>query len=456
MLYAGNVKPHKNLERLIEAFHLVRSSGLDLKLVLIGDEISKYAALRRAVHRHQLHPYVRFLGYLPEETLAIMYRLAGVFVFPSLYEGFGLPPLEAMASGTPVVTSNVSSLPEVTGDAALLVDPYDPHAIADGIRRVISDRALSDDLRRKGLARARQFSWETSVRRIRDIYCAVASEPGMAAASTPSSGARDRRSSAAVTIGKIALVHDWLTGMRGGERALEVLCERYPHAEIFTLVHIPGSVSATIERHRIHTSFVQQLPAVGRYYRNYLPLFPKAIERFHFDGFDTVVSVSHCCVKSVITPSTTRHLCYCLTPMRYAWDQFDAYFGPERIGWLGSRIMRPVMARMARWDRETADRADRYVAISHYVAGRIGRYYNREASVVYPPVNTQFFHPDRTAPEGFALVVSALVPYKRIEVAIDACARANVPLKIVGDGPERVDARAPRRGPRGVSGTTVR
>jgi glycosyltransferase involved in cell wall biosynthesis len=236
---------------------------------------------------------------------------------------------------------------------------------------------------------------------------------------------------------KVALVHDWLTGMRGGERALEVLCERYPQAELFTLVHIPGSVSPTIERRRIHTSFIQHLPAVARYYRQYLPLFPTAVERFHFERFDTVVSVSHCCVKSVITPKTTRHLCYCLTPMRYAWDQFDAYFGPERLGQLGSQVMRPVMARMARWDRETAERADRYVAISHYVAGRIRRYYNREASVVYPPVNTEFFHPDQTAPEGFALIVSALVPYKRIAVAIDACAQVKVPLKIAGDGPER-------------------
>jgi glycosyltransferase involved in cell wall biosynthesis len=117
-----------------------------------------------------------------------MYRLAGVFVFPSLYEGFGLPPLEAMASGTPVVTSNVSSLPEVTGDAALLVDPYDPQSIADAIRRVITDQALSQDLRRKGLARARQFSWETSVRRIRDIYREVASVPNVAAAPAQSAG----------------------------------------------------------------------------------------------------------------------------------------------------------------------------------------------------------------------------------------------------------------------------
>jgi glycosyltransferase involved in cell wall biosynthesis len=175
VLYAGNVKPHKNLERLIEAFDLVRERGLDqLKLVLIGDDISRYTALRRAVHRHQLHKYVRFLGYLPEETLAVMYRLAAVFVFPSLYEGFGLPPLEAMASGTPVVTSNLSSLPEVAGNAAVLVDPYDTSAIADGIYRVLTEEGLRTDLRRRGLVRAHQFSWESSVRRVREIYGQVA------------------------------------------------------------------------------------------------------------------------------------------------------------------------------------------------------------------------------------------------------------------------------------------
>jgi glycosyltransferase involved in cell wall biosynthesis len=175
VLYAGNVKPHKNLERLIEAFELVHRRGLDhLKLVLIGDDISRYTALRRAVHRYRLHKYVRFLGYLPEETLAVMYRLASVFVFPSLYEGFGLPPLEAMASGTPVVTSNVSSLPEVAGDAAVLVDPYDTSAIADGIYRVLTDEGLRTDLRRLGLVRAHQFSWESSVRRVREIYGQVA------------------------------------------------------------------------------------------------------------------------------------------------------------------------------------------------------------------------------------------------------------------------------------------
>ena len=236
---------------------------------------------------------------------------------------------------------------------------------------------------------------------------------------------------------KLAIVHDWLTGMRGGEKALEVLCERFPDAELFTLVHARGSVSPTIERLPIHTSFVQRLPFVTRYYRRCLPLFPTAIEQFSFDRFDLVVSVSHCAAKSIVHAARVPHLCYCLTPMRYAWDQFDAYFGPDRLGPTGSRLMRPVMARLARWDRDTANRADRYVAISHYVAGRIRRYYNREPTVIYPPVDTDYFRPDESGPERFALVVSALVPYKRIDLAMAACARAGVPLTIAGDGPER-------------------
>jgi glycosyltransferase involved in cell wall biosynthesis len=175
LLYAGNVKPHKNVDRLIDAFAIVSSQGFDrLKLIVIGDEISAHTGLRRKVLRYKLHKQIRFLGFQPQETLAIMYRLASAFVFPSLYEGFGLPPIEAMASGTPVVTSNVSSLAEVAGDAAILVDPYNPEAIADGIIRAISDAPLRADLITRGLARARSFSWEQSVRRIHQIYADIA------------------------------------------------------------------------------------------------------------------------------------------------------------------------------------------------------------------------------------------------------------------------------------------
>ena len=175
LLYAGNIKPHKNVERLIEAFQRLRQRGFgQVRLLVIGDQVTKYAALRRAVHRCKVHKYVRFLGFVPDQMLAVLYRLADVFVFPSLYEGFGLPPLEAMASGTPVVTSNVSSLPEVVGDAALLVDPYDPSAIADAIERLLTDTTLRSEIVKRGYARAKQYSWERSVRRIREIYGEVA------------------------------------------------------------------------------------------------------------------------------------------------------------------------------------------------------------------------------------------------------------------------------------------
>ena len=176
VLYVGNIKPHKNIERLIDAFGRARSRGCpgDVKLVIIGDEISKYPGLRQSVHKHKLDKHVRFLGFQPMETLAAFYRLARAFVFPSLYEGFGLPPLEAMACGTPVVTSNVSSLPEVAGGAALLVDPYDADAIAAGICRALTDEQLRAELTARGQERARSFSWAQSVKKIHEIYLQVA------------------------------------------------------------------------------------------------------------------------------------------------------------------------------------------------------------------------------------------------------------------------------------------
>jgi glycosyltransferase involved in cell wall biosynthesis len=226
--------------------------------------------------------------------------------------------------------------------------------------------------------------------------------------------------------------------MRGGEKVLEAICELYPGATLFTLVHVPGSVSEIIERHPIRTSFVQRLPRPGRFYRHYLPLYPAAVELFDLDGYDLVISSSHCAVKSVIAPGNARYVCYCHSPMRYAWDQFDSYFGPDQVGRLKSRMIRPVMAALARWDRATARRVHTFVANSAYVAGRIRRYYNRGSTVVYPPVDTEFYRPDpgRAHSGAGALVVSALVPYKRLDLAIAACRIAGVPLRIVGQGPE--------------------
>lgn len=254
---------------------------------------------------------------------------------------------------------------------------------------------------------------------------------------------------------RVVLVHDWLTGMRGGEKVLEILCDTYPGADLLTLVHVPNSVSPKIERLRPRASFLQKLPGISRFYRYCLPLFPIAIEQFDLDQYDLVISTSHCAAKAVVKTGRARHLCYCFTPMRYAWDQFDAYFGEKQVGTLRNRALRPMLAALARWDAATAGRVDCYVAISQHVASRIRRYYNRDAIVIYPPVDTGFFCPESEAsgsglrasglesearslePTDYLLMVSALVPYKRIDLAIEASHLSGVSLRIVGDGPER-------------------
>jgi glycosyltransferase involved in cell wall biosynthesis len=235
---------------------------------------------------------------------------------------------------------------------------------------------------------------------------------------------------------RVALVHDWLTGMRGGEKVLDAICELFPDAPLYTLVHVPGTVSARIEARQIVTSLAQRLPSPRRFYRHYLPIYPLAVELFDLDRFDLVISSSHCAVKSVVTPSRAVHVCYCHSPMRYAWDQFDSYFGADQVGVAASWILRRVLRQLARWDAATAGRVDRFLANSQYVAGRIRRYYNRGSTIVYPPVDTDFYSLQRQPSSPSFLIVSALVPYKRLDIAIESCRRVGVPLKIVGVGPE--------------------
>lgn len=233
---------------------------------------------------------------------------------------------------------------------------------------------------------------------------------------------------------RVALVHDWLTGMRGGEKVLEILAEQFPAAPIYTLFHFPGSVSKAIESHPIHTSFLQRAPRIREHYRRYLPLFPAAIEEFDLTSYDLIVSSSHCVAKGVIPSPDGWHVCYCHTPMRYAWDQEHVYF-PNRKG-VGARARGLVLSGLRAWDVSSASRVNQYVANSSFVARRIRSYYGRDAEVVHPPVDTDFFTPGNAGESGYCLMVSALAPYKRVEMAIAACDRLGLELRVVGDGPE--------------------
>ena len=244
---------------------------------------------------------------------------------------------------------------------------------------------------------------------------------------------------------RVALVHDWLTGMRGGEKVLLSLARLYPDAPIFTLLHVRGSVAPELEDRDIRTTFVQHLPAADRRYRHYLPLFPAAAAAIDLRGFDLVVSSSHCVAKGVRPAADALHVCYCHTPMRYVWDRYDDYFGPGRVSPLAGVLIGRVAAGLRAWDSASASRVHRFVANSRYVAERIRRYYGRDSTVIPPPVDTDFFTPGGPAPGRFDLLVSALAPYKRIELALEAYRGTGRPLRIVGTGPERarLEALAP-------------
>jgi len=229
----------------------------------------------------------------------------------------------------------------------------------------------------------------------------------------------------------VVLIHDWLTGMRGGEKVLEVLCRRWPDARLFTLLHRRGSASPAIERLKPRTSFLQYFPHVHRYYRYLLPLMPLAA-RWRLPDCDLVFSSSHCVAKAAQPPPGVPHVCYCHTPMRYAWHMKSAYFR-KAPGWKAG-IRERLLGWLREWDRGTADRVTHFLANSRVVQQRIRDCYGRPSTVIYPPVDTDFYTPAPVARADYYLVLSAFAPYKRLDLALTACARLGRRLVVIGTG----------------------
>jgi glycosyltransferase involved in cell wall biosynthesis len=233
---------------------------------------------------------------------------------------------------------------------------------------------------------------------------------------------------------KVALVHDWLTGMRGGERVFELFCRIFPEAPIFTLFHHPGTVSSIIEAHPIITSRLQKIPFSRKRYRFLLPFFPGAIESFDLRDFDVVVSTSHAVAKGAIAGKDCLSICYCHTPMRYIWDQYDTYFNTASTSVFLRSVMPIFRDYLRNWDIATQDRVDYYISNSRFVARRICSLYQRESRVIPPPVDCSFYTPDHCEPDDYFLIVNALAPYKRVDLAVEAFNQNGLPLRIIGGG----------------------
>ncbi|ABY93544.1 glycosyltransferase family 4 protein [Thermoanaerobacter sp. X514] len=233
---------------------------------------------------------------------------------------------------------------------------------------------------------------------------------------------------------KIAIIHDWLTNMGGAERVILAFHEIFPDAPIYTSVYNPDKLPEEFRKMDIRTSFIQKLPKAKTKYNIYLPLMPVAFEQFDLSEYDVVLSSSSSCAKGVITRADTLHICYCHTPMRYAWDFYHEY--KQNAPKWQRKFIPFLMNYIRMWDRLSADRVDYFIANSSAVARRIKKHYRRDAVVINPPVDTNFYTP-KDEDEDYFLIVSRLVEYKRIDIAIEAFNDLGLPLIIIGDGPER-------------------
>lgn len=232
---------------------------------------------------------------------------------------------------------------------------------------------------------------------------------------------------------RVALVHYWLVGMRGGEKVLEAFCELFPDADIFTHVYDPGNTSDIIRSHTVKTSFINRLPFAPKMYPRYLPLMPLALEQLDLRGYDLVISSESGPAKGIIPDSNALHLCYCHSPMRYLWNMYQAYY--ETSGLLTRLLMPPLSHYLRGWDVTTAHRVDRFAANSGTVANRIRRYYHRRSDIIHPPVDTESFRPvDAAEVSDYYLMVGELVRYKRPDLAVEAFNRMKAKLVVIGQG----------------------
>lgn len=454
LLSVSSLEPRKNIARLLLAWkQALPELPRDLWLVLAGNED------RRVFGDLGIDDFparVHCTGYVSDQHLPVLYAGATGFVYPSLAEGFGLPPLEAMAAGTPVLTSSKTSLPEVCGTAALYCDPLDVGDIAARLKDLACDASLRLRLQEKGLHRAAGFTWDRSASATMAVLEAAALGVPAAAPphAPPSTSIVKSPAQAATGLSslKVAIVHEWLTTYAGSEKVVEQLLLLYPQADLYSLVdHLPAGQREFLQGRPVHTSFLQRLPFSAKVFRKLLWLLPVAVENFNLSGYDLVLTSSHAVAKGVITGPDQLHICYCHSPIRYAWDLQHEYLQQSGLdrGWK-SLYARAVLHYIRTWDVRTSNSVDHFIANSAFIARRIAKLYRRDAVVIHPPVAVDSFTRSTTK-EDYYVTASRLAPYKRVDLIIKAFAKMpNRTLKVVGTGPELARCKASAGGAKNV------
>lgn len=441
----GQIAPWKRQEDALEATRMLLEQGCDVRLWIVGEpkfreENARYELrLRELAAEPSLKGKVVFTGF--REDVREICNASDVLLLCSDNEPFGRVLIEAMSQGTPVVATNSGGVPEIVrhGECGLLYRVGDRAALAGHIRCLLSDDTARARMGRQARERAAAaFGIERTVGRLERIY-------------------RDLKPQAPL---RVAIVHDYLNQMGGAERVVVALHRMFPQAPIYTTIADPSVLPQPLREADIRTTWMQRIPGILRRFKAFFWLYPLAVRSMNLRGYDLVVSSSSAYAKGIRTSRRAVHVCYCHTPMRFAWD-FEGYMSHYEIPAVLKRISRPLTGWLRRWDVRTSRRVDLFVANSSIVRERIRRYYQRSASLVYPPVQFDRFRPpmpsmppsasaqassppapllsvlkDGTA-EGYFLVVSRLIAYKRIDLAVLACTLSGKRLVVVGDGPDR-------------------
>ncbi|MFS0723893.1 glycosyltransferase family 4 protein [Paenibacillus sp. 1P07SE] len=436
MVIIGQIAPWKRQEDAIAAAERLIRSGNDLYLWVVGapkfrqENIDYFRDLRDRVAGAELEHRIRFAGF--REDVTSICCAADVLLLCSDNEPFGRVIIEAMAQHVPVIGTRAGGVPEIVrhGQDGLLYETGDVDELVTCASLLLQDHRCRRDMGEAAAGRVREsFTIERTAGRVEQIYDQVV---GRSSGRRTAAEARRLLSDQP----RIAIVHDYLNQMGGAERVVGTLHRMFPDAPIYTTIIDREGLLPELREATIHTTWMQRIPGIQKRFKLFFWLYPLAMRSMKLDDYDLVISSSSAYGKAAPVRKGALHLCYCHTPMRFAWD-FDTYMEGMRVSPVLKLAARLLVMPLRLWDRASSRRVDMIVANSTIVGQRIKTHYNRDAPVIFPPVNLSRYEPGGEPPGDYLLVVSRLVSYKRIDLTVAACSSLGLPLIVVGDGPDR-------------------